>query len=79
MIQFLQMGENTVISSQKGSVTISYEMSNLVDISLTAFLLTDANKVQGDNGIIFYNQPTSISGAATLIPSENVGNIKYIK
>lgn len=55
MIQFLQMGANTVISSQKGSVTISYEMSNSIDISLTAFLLTDVNKVQGDSGIIFYN------------------------
>lgn len=79
MIQFLQMGANTVISSQKGSVTISYEMSNSIDISLTAFLLTDVNKVQGDSGIIFYNQPTSLSGAATLIPSENVGNIKIHK
>ncbi len=79
MIQFLQMGANTVISSQKGSVTISYEMSNSIDISLTAFLLTDVNKVQGDSGIIFYNQPTSLSGAATLIPPENVGNIKIHK
>jgi hypothetical protein len=49
----LQMGGNTVLSSPKGYVTVSYDMSHLIDISLTAFLLTDSDKVQGDSGIIF--------------------------
>lgn len=79
MNQILQMGANTVLRSPKGNVTVSYEISNSIDISLTAFLLTDSDKVQGDNGIIFYNQPTSSSGVATLIPSENVGNTKVHK
>ncbi|MEH7123499.1 TerD family protein [Bacillus sp. JJ1532] len=79
MNQLLQMGANTVLSSPKGNVTVSYEISNSIDISLTAFLLTDSDKVQGDSGIIFYNQPTSSSGVATLIPSENVGNTKVHK
>ncbi|MBP2242126.1 tellurite resistance protein TerA [Cytobacillus eiseniae] len=74
MNQPLQMGANTVLSSPKGTVTVSYDMSNLIDISLTAFLLTDSDKVQGDNGIIFYNQPKSASGVATLIPSERVNH-----
>ena len=79
MNQFLQMGANTVLSSPKGNVTVSYEISNSIDISLTAFLLTDSDKVQGDSGIIFYNQPQSSSGVATLLPTEKVGNTKVHK
>ncbi|MGE6630642.1 TerD family protein [Bacillus sp. NPDC077027] len=76
MNQFLQMGANTVLSSPKGHISVSYEMSNTIDISLTAFLLTDSDQVQGDSGIIFYNQPESMSGVATLLPSEVLGNTK---
>ncbi|MED4225596.1 TerD family protein [Neobacillus cucumis] len=79
MDQFLQMGANTVLSSPKGNVTVSYEISNSIDISLTAFLLTDSDKVQGDSGIIFYNQPKSSSGVASLLPSEKVGKTKVHK
>ena len=79
MNQLLQMGANTALNSPKGNVTVSYEISNKIDISLTAFLLTDAEKVQGDSGIIFYNQPESSSGAATLRPSAEVGNTKVHK
>lgn len=79
MSQFLQMGANTTLSAAKGNITISHEISSLIDISLTAFLLTDSDKVQGDSGIIFYNQPTSSTGVATLLPSEQVGNTKVHK
>lgn len=79
MSQFLQVGANTVLSSPKGTVTVSYEMSNAIDISLTAFLLTASDKVQGDSGIIFYNQPVSASGAAALLPEEITGNTKIHK
>ncbi|OKP98038.1 TerD family protein [Paenibacillus sp. P46E] len=79
MNQFLQMGANTTLSAAKGNITISHEISTLIDISLTAFLLTDSDKVQGDSGVIFYNQPTSSSGVATLLPSEKVGNTKVHK
>lgn len=79
MNQFLQMGANTVLHSPKGNVTVSYEISNTIDISLTAFLLTESDKVQGDSGIIFYNQPNSDSGVATLLPEEIVGNTKVHK
>jgi tellurite resistance protein TerA len=74
MNQLLQMGANTVLRSPKGTVTVSYEHSSLIDISLTAFLLTESDKVRGDSGIIFYNQPKSPSGVATLLPSENMGH-----
>jgi tellurite resistance protein TerA len=79
MNSLLQMGANTVLSYPKGTVTVSYENSNMIDISLTAFLLSDSDRVQGDSGIIFYNQPKSISGAASLIPPMNVGHTKVHK
>ncbi|MGE8138443.1 TerD family protein [Bacillus safensis] len=76
MNQTLQMGANTVLNSPKGQVSISYEVSYAIDISLTAFLLTDSDLVQGDNGIIFYNQPESATGVATLLPAEISGQLK---
>ncbi|KIL25522.1 hypothetical protein C2W58_00574 [Bacillus pumilus] len=72
----LQMGANTVLNSPKGQVSISYEVSSEIDISLTAFLLTDSNQVEGDHGIIFYNQPESATGVATLLPAEVSGQLK---
>ncbi|WP_080843677.1 TerD family protein [Cytobacillus gottheilii] len=75
----LQMGANTAITSPKGTVTVSHDVSNIIDVSLTAFLLTDADKVQGDNGIIFYNQPEGPSGVATFIPSMIAGQTKVHK
>lgn len=76
MNQTLQMGANTVLTSPKGQLSISYEVSSAIDISLTAFLLTDSNLVQGDNGIIFYNQPESTTGVATLLPAEISDQLK---
>ena len=76
MNQTLQMGANTVLNSPKGQVSISYEVSSAIDISLTAFLLTDSDLVQGDHGIIFYNQPESATGVATLLPAEISGQLK---
>lgn len=72
----LQMGANTVLNSPKGQVSISYEVSSAIDISLTAFLLTDSDLVQGDNGIIFYNQPESAMGVATLLSAEISDQLK---
>lgn len=76
MNQTLQMGANTVLNSPKGQLFISYEVSSAIDISLTAFLLTDSDLVQGDNGIIFYNQPESATGVATLLPAEISDQLK---
>lgn len=67
------MGQNTTLNTSNGHIEISYDISNTIDISLTAFLLTASDKVQGDEGIIFYNQPSTISGVATLLPHETVG------
>ncbi|KAB2330330.1 TerD family protein [Bacillus mesophilum] len=75
----LQMGANTALTSPKGTVTVSHDVSNTIDVSLTAFLLTAADKVQGDSGIIFYNQPKAPSGATTFIPALIVGQTKVHK
>ncbi|MEW9108512.1 MAG: TerD family protein [Cytobacillus gottheilii] len=75
----LQMGANTALASPKGTVTVSHDVSNTIDVSLTAFLLTGADKVQGDSGIIFYNQPKAPSGAATFIPAMIAGQTKVHK
>lgn len=79
MNPILQMGANTALNSPKGTVTISHEVSNTIDVSLTAFLLTDADKVQGDSGIVFYNQPHGPSGSAAFIPSIIAGRTKVHK
>lgn len=74
MNQILPIGGNTVLSSASGEIVVRYQQSNTVDVSLTAFLLTDEGKVQGDNGIIFYNQPQSETGIATLLPTTTSGS-----
>ncbi|WPP41358.1 TerD family protein [Paenibacillus hunanensis] len=79
MNQVLPMGANTSLTTASGHITISHDISPAIDVSLTAFLLTDQDKVQGDSGIIFYNQPTSATGVATLLPSEQIGNTKVHK
>lgn len=73
-MNYLQMGGNTLLASPKGKVTISYEHNNAIDVSLTAFLLTNTDKVQGDEGIVFYNQPNSSTGMANLLTSQISGN-----
>ncbi|KGX93716.1 tellurium resistance protein [Pontibacillus halophilus JSM 076056 = DSM 19796] len=73
MSQTLQMGANAPLSSPSGKVTVSYDQSAAIDVSLTAFLLTDSGKVQGDSGIIFYNQPKSSSGVASLLATQEAG------
>lgn len=74
MNQFLQKGGNVALSQASGYITISYKASSTVDVSLTAFLLTAAETVQGDSGIIFYNQPLSESGVATLLDAKLVND-----
>lgn len=67
----LQSGENRVLESFSGTITVTHDIDTSLDISLTAFLLTDSDIVQGDNGMIFYNQPIGPNGVATLLPARN--------
>ncbi|MGE1526906.1 TerD family protein [Pseudomonas ceruminis] len=42
-----------------------------LDVNLTAFLLTDAGRVEDDSGMVFFNAPVHASGSATFTPPSN--------
>ncbi|MBZ9633664.1 TerD family protein [Clostridium sp. FP1] len=79
MNQELKTGGNTSLSSSKGSVIVTHDIDKNIDVSLTAFLVTDAGKVLGDSGIVFYNQMEGPNGIATFIPSVDSGSTKTHK
>jgi tellurite resistance protein TerA len=72
----LQAGGNVSISNFSGTVIISHDIDARHDINLTAFLLTESGRVQGDSGIVFFNQPRDPNGAATFIAPTQSGNTK---
>ncbi|HBV87537.1 MAG TPA: tellurium resistance protein [Desulfosporosinus sp.] len=75
----LIMGGNLTLSSSYGAVIVTHDISHKTDVSLTAFLLSDNDKVQGDSGIVFYNQPKGPSGVATFHAPYDSGNTKHHK
>lgn len=79
MNQSLQIGGNLVLGAAKGTVIVTHDNSPLIDVSLTAFIVTDAGTVQGDSGIVFYNQPEGPSGVANFISPYDMGNTKNHK
>ncbi|KNY29267.1 TerD family protein [Pseudobacteroides cellulosolvens] len=78
MDQLLQPGGNIVINSFSGTVAVTHDIDNNFDINLTAFLLNDADKVNGDTGIVFYNQPEDPDGVCSLL-TEDLGNTRNHK
>jgi stress response protein SCP2 len=76
MTQLLQAGGNQSIGTFSGTFIISHDIDPRHDINLTAFLLTEAGKVQGDSGIVFFNQPREPNGAAIFIAPVESGNTK---
>lgn len=76
MTQSLQAGGNLTIGAFSGTVTVTHAIDDKLDINLTAFLLTEAGKVQGDSGIVYYNQPTAPNGVATFIAPVEANGIK---
>jgi len=75
----LQVGQNMPLNDFSGSVIVTHDIDPELDISLTAFLLTDAGKVQGDSGVVFYNQPLGPNGIATFMPAQNSGKARCHK
>lgn len=68
-MQQLISGQNTALSSENLSVTLSYATaSSWQDSALdpSVFLLTANDKVRGDEDFIFYNQPVSKDGSIRL-------------
>lgn len=78
MSQSLQPGGNVAIGFS-GTVIVTHDNDDRLNINLTAFLLTDAGKVQGDSGIVYYNQPSTPGGAATFIAPFESGGIRTHK
>ena len=64
MNQTLQAGGNVSIDAFSGTVTVTHDIDPRHDINLTAFLLTEAGKVQGDSSIVSF--PSSGLGTPTL-------------
>ncbi|MDP3008454.1 MAG: TerD family protein [Methylococcales bacterium] len=76
MNQTLQAGGNVSIDAFSGTVTVTHDIDPRHDINLTAFLLTEAGKVQGDSSIVFFNQPRDPNGAAGFIVPVESANTK---
>ena len=78
MTQSLKPGENTGLSVANGLVQVTHAAGANLDVNLTAFLLTDAGRVEDDSGIVFFNAPVHASGSATFTaPSNQAGLVRH--
>ncbi len=61
----LVSGQNTALSGQEFLVELAFKKGPALmgDIDPSAFMLTKADKVRGDDDFIFYNQPESADSA----------------
>ena len=59
----LQQGANAPIAGDSASVRFDWRAIPGVEADASAYLLTAAGKVRGDQDMIFYNQPTGGDGA----------------
>lgn len=64
MSSLLQPGANQTMPAFCGTVIVTHDSDAKLDINLTAFLLTQEGKTQGDSGIVFFNQPDGLGGVA---------------
>lgn len=55
MTQQLKPGENTALTHTQGKVEVTHKDGDGLDVNLTAFLVTEAGKVQNDEGMVFFN------------------------
>jgi tellurite resistance protein TerA len=64
----LVMGENTLLNSRQLQTTIRLTPAVLpgIEVDVSAFLLTEQGKVEGDQGMVFYGQPNPLQGAIVL-------------
>jgi tellurite resistance protein TerA len=74
----LQPGANQAIAARSGAVVVSHDADGGLDVNLTAFLLTDQGRAQGDSGIVFYNQPDGPGGIARFVaPTDEGGRRRH--
>ncbi len=78
MTQQLKPGENTALTHTQGKVEVTHKDGDGLDVNLTAFLVTEAGKVQNDEGMVFFNAPVHPSSAASFIePARDSGQVKH--
>lgn len=75
MSQSLKPGENTSLDHTQGQVTVSHRADAQLDVNLTAFLVTDSGKVVDDSGMVFFNAPEHVSGAANFVAPSSEGGV----
>ncbi|MGF1686766.1 TerD family protein [Photobacterium japonica] len=63
----LQKGGNCALPVSQGTLYIKHSTSAKIDVNLTAFLLDETGKVRGDEGMVFFNQPSDPDNVATFI------------
>jgi tellurite resistance protein TerA len=72
----LQPGGNLTLGAFTGAVTVSHDAADDLDINLTAFILDEHGKAQGDAAVVYYNQPADPGGAATFTEPVSSGGLK---
>ncbi|MFD1611814.1 TerD family protein [Sphingomonas tabacisoli] len=70
----LQQGANAPLSGARASVRFDWQASSGVEADASAYLLTAAGKVRGDQDMIFYNQPAGAGGAIRFAPNGGAGS-----
>lgn len=71
-------GANTTLPTSTGTLTIEHDLDSGIDVNLTAFLITEAGKVKGDCGVVYFNNPVHESGATTFVePVRLNGTVKH--
>lgn len=66
----LQPGQNTALSAATLTLDVAIAgMPSGMELDLSAFMLTEAGKVLGDQGMVFYGGPKSADGAVHLNPA----------
>lgn len=76
MDQILSLGANCSLGAFEGVVMVSHDDDSAIDVNLTAFLLDSLGKANGDEGIVFYNQPIGPNKVAEFLPPQLINGKK---
>lgn len=78
MTNKLQKGGNCALPNSNGTVFIKHPASAEIDVNLTAFLLSDSEKVNSDSDMVFFNQPNDPAKIASFrVPVNKNGVITH--
>lgn len=75
MANKLQKGGNCALPNYNGTVFIKHPVSAEIDVNLTAFLLSDSEKVNNDGDMVFFNQPNDPAKIASFKAPVNKDDI----